>query len=298
MQGAQGQRPDRSVRGDTPLETYERLDALSRPLAERVLQRAIELHAEDQHGPERLTRAQLDQIAAELGIDPRYISAALAAELETARDTPAQSLRERVFAPDRITGGHIVEGDRAAVEKAIIQWLREAEGFRPRARTGSGYRWERDDHWATKLRLTVGSKGSTGSLRGVKSITHRHTETGEGRHLVELDADTRVVSWTAAGITGGVAAAGMLGGAVAAAVGSGSNLFDFFVVAVPTAGAGLTAGLVTAKTWASSIRAGIDRALDGIASPELFQRRRGKRHKSGLARVLDEIGDKLDDIFD
>lgn len=276
--------------------TFDRLDAMSRPLAERVLQRAIELHAEDQHGPDRLTRSQLDQIASELGIDPKYIAAALASELETTHDVPSRSLRERVFAPDRITGGQIIHGDRATVEKAIINWLRAAEGFRPRSKTGTGYRWERDDHWATKLRLSLGDKQGTGSLRGIKTITHRHTEAGEGRHLVELDADTRVVSWTAAGIAGGTAVAGVIGGTVAAAVGSGSNLVDFVAVALPTAGVGITAALITAKAWSSAIRGGIDRALDGIASPELFRKR--KQRKSGIAKVLDDIGDKLDDIFD
>jgi hypothetical protein len=277
-------------------EAMDRLDALSRPLAERVLQRAIELHSQDQLGPERLTRSQLDQIASELGIDPKYISAALVSELETTADLPGRSLRERVFAPDRITGGQIVHGDAATIEKAIINWLRSAEGFRPRAKTGTGYTWERDDHWATKMRLTLGDKQGTGSLRGLKTITHRHTDTGDGRHLVELDADTRVVSWTAAGIAGGTTVLGVIGGTVAALAGSGSDVAEFLMVSLPTATVGISAGLITAKAWASSIRKGLDRALDGIASPELFRKR--KNRKTGIAKVLDEIGDKLDDIFD
>ncbi len=274
----------------------DRLDALSRPLAERVLQRAIELHSQDQLGPEKLTRTQLDQIASELGIDPKYISAALVSELETTADVPGRSLRERVFAPDRITGGQVIHGDRETVEKAIIDWLRAAEGFRPRAKTGTGYTWERDDHWATKMRLSLGDKQGTGSLRGLRTITHRHTDTGDGRHLVELDADTRVVSWTAAGIAGGTTVLGVIGGTVAALSGSGSDIADFLMVSLPTATVGISAGLITAKAWASSIRKGLDRALDGIASPELFRRR--KNRKSGIAKVLDDIGDKLDDIFD
>ncbi|MGF1664838.1 MAG: hypothetical protein ACFCVC_01045 [Acidimicrobiia bacterium] len=277
-------------------EAMDRLDALSRPLAERVLQRAIELHSRDQLGPEKLSRSQLDQIASELGIDPKYISAALVSELETTADLPGRSLRERVFAPDRITGGQVILGDPATVEKAIINWLRSAEGFRPRAKTGTGYTWERDDHWATKMRLSLGDKQGTGSLRGLKTITHRHTDTGDGRHLVELDADTRVVSWTAAGIAGGATVLGVIGGTVAALAGSGSDVADFLMVSLPTATVGISAGLITAKAWSSSIRRGLDRALDGIASPELFRKR--KNRKSGIAKVLDDLGDKLDDIFD
>jgi hypothetical protein len=296
MDGVQRQRPEQDP--SEGWETSDRLDALSRPLAERVLQRAIELHSQDQLGPERLTRTQLDQIASELGIDPAYITQAITAELQTEAKAPEMTLRERVFAPDRITGGQIIHGDQATVEKSIIQWLRGAEGFKPRARTGSGYRWERDDHWATKLRLTLGDKSSTGSLRGLKTITHRHTDMGDGRHLVELDADTRIVSWTAGGVAAGGAVLAVAGGATTAALGSGSNVFDFLVVAIPTATVGVSASLITAKAWASSIRRGIDRALDGIATPELFKSRRGKKRKSGIAKVLDDIGDKLEDIFD
>lgn len=279
-------------------ETFDRLDALSRPLAERVLQRAIELHHDDVHGPDRITRGQLDQIARELGIEPEYVQRALVSELETSQDSDPKSVRERVLAPERISGGRIVEADRQTVERSIIEWLRGQEGFKPRARTGSGYTWERDDHWATKMRMALG--GNRASLRGLKSVTHRHTDLGDGRHLVELDADAKIISNTGAGLIAGFGAASVLGGVAAAAgVPGGNDLAQFLTAMVPTALTGLAAGLITAKAWAHSVRNAIDRALDGISSPELYHRSRAgtQTKRTGIARVLDDIGDAIDDLF-
>ena len=211
-------------------------------MAERVLNRAIALHHDEVHGPDRITRKQLDQIAKELGIEPEFVQAALVAELETGNDADAHSIKALLLAPDRITGGRIVEADRSTVERSIIEWLRGEEGFRPRTKTGSGYKWERDDHWATKLRMSVG--GSKPSLRGLKTVTHRRTDLGDGRHLVELDADAKVVSMTGAGIIAGFGAASVLGGVAAAAgIAGGNDLAQFLAAMVPTAATGLAAGL-------------------------------------------------------
>jgi hypothetical protein len=222
---------------------------------------------------------------------------ALVDELEAHRGQQTHSLRERILAPDRITAGRIVESDQATTEKSIIQWLRGAEGFRPRAKTGSGYVWERDDHWSTKLRMGIQSQ--PGSLRGLKTVTHRHTDLGDRRQLVELDADAKIVSTTGAGIMAGFGAMSIVGG-VAAAMGfaGGNDVAQFLSAMIPTATVGIGAGLITAKAWASSIRNGINRALDGISSPELYQDRRKGRRKTGIAKVLDDIGDAIEDIFD
>jgi len=62
------------------------------------LKRAIELHHEDTNGPDTLSKRQLDEIAAELGIEAHYIESALIAELETSMDSPTADLTERILA--------------------------------------------------------------------------------------------------------------------------------------------------------------------------------------------------------
>jgi hypothetical protein len=276
----------------------DRLDALSRPLAERVLKRAIELHHDDVHGPDRIARTTLEDIASELGVAPEYVRRALAEELET-HQHPPRSIRERVLAPDRVTGGRIVSLDEAAARASIVAWMGGQEGLRPRTRVGDGVRWEKDRHWTTQLRLGLGRSDATGALRNVPSVTHRQTVISESEQLVELDADTRIISQVAAGVGGGLTAAGLIGGIVtAAAMSGGPDALQFLIPFAPAAVVGIGTALIIAKSWLVAVRSGIGRALDGIANPTIREARR-RRHsdrKSGISRVLQDIADALDDL--
>lgn len=276
----------------------DRLDAVSRPLAERVLKRAIELHHDDVHGPDRIARTTLDEIASELGVAPEYVRRALADELETTRHPP-RSIRERMLAPVRVTGGRIVTLDAAETRASIVAWMGGQEGLRPRARVGDGVRWERDRHWTTKLRIGIGRSDATGALRTIPTVTHRQTEISGSEQLVELDADTRIISQVAAGIGGGLTGAGLLGGiATAAAMSGGSDLLQFLIPFAPAAAVGVGTAVIVAKSWLAAVRKGIARALDGIANPTIHEarRRRPSDRRSGFSRVLQDIADALDDL--
>jgi hypothetical protein len=188
--------------------------------------------------------------------------------------------------------------DRADLERSIVEWLRTEEGFRPRARTGAGYRWERDDGMAARFRTSISS--SRGSLRSVRNLTHRQTDLGHGRHLVEIDTDSKIVSTASVGVAAGSVMLSLIGGVISAfGFPGGNDVLQFTAVAAPVAAMGIGAGVITAKAWAAQIRNGVERALDGISAPELRQpRRRRKQRKSGVARVLDNIGDAIEDAFD
>lgn len=248
----------------------ERLDALSIPLAERVIRRAIELQDQAEAGPDRIGRPALEQIAAELGITATVVEQALLEELSTAA---AGSTRERFLAPSRITGGRVVAGDTDSVAAAIDEWMTRQEGLRPRARTRAGVQWERDRNVFTRLRHGLKLSRGTGALRRLPSVTHRQTEVTPSAQLVEIDADSSVVSRTSLAVAGSVAAAAA-GGGIAAAAGlpGGNDLLQFAVVAAPGLVVALSSALAVARGWAASIRRGIDRALDGIANPDLVDR--------------------------
>lgn len=282
-------------------ETFDRLDAVSRPLAERVLRRAIELHDTAAHGPDRITRTTLEEIASELGVAPEYVRRALAEELEIDRHPP-RSLRERILAPDRVTGGRVVRLGPQDTRASIVTWMGGQEGLRPRARVADGVRWEKDRHWSAQLRIGIGRSAGTGALRNIPSVVHRQTEISDEEQLVELDADTKIISQVAAGVGGGLAGAGLVGGVVTAVtVAGGSDIAQFLAPAAPAVFVGATTALIIAKSWMTAIRTGIERALDGISNPSLHvdvgRRRRGAGRRSGLSGVLQDIADTLDDLL-
>jgi hypothetical protein len=281
-----------------------RLDALSRVEAERVLERAIRIQSQKQ-GTEQFTPEQIRRIAAELGVDGSVVDRALREEV-TAAPPPAKA--SRLF-PARIVDRAVVPGSEEAVAEQITGWMENDEGLRAVAPVAGGLRWEKDTHWTTATRLVIGSDG-TKALRGMPEVVHRQTSLGPDEQLVELEVETDRIRNTAWGVGAGVAAAALASGAVvaAAAVG-GSDLLEFASAAVPGLALATASAIVIARAWTTSIRRGMRRALDGIAHPELHRRawrRRSRRirrseerrPRSGLQRLIDEVADALDDIFD
>lgn len=144
----------------------------------------------------------------------------------------------------------------------------------------------------------------------MSEVVHRQIALAPGEHVVELDVDARRIRLTAWGIGGGVSALGLGGGVVAATLLPGGNdLMQFATVAFPAVTVAATSAVVTARLWADSIRRGVDRALSGIAHPELHSRaarRRERRRRrveakggrSGFQRLVDEATDAIENLFD
>lgn len=300
-QGMRDQRnerePSRAAAGDEDLTT--RLDELSRPEMERVLERAIRLHA-DRSDAFTFTRDDIDQIAAELGISTGIVERAMEEELTEA---PAGHESFTLLGPQQIVDRTTVEGARAEVEERLMAWMESEEGLRPASRTDDGVRWVPDSHWTTGARLALGTEG-TKALRGMGQTTHRLTSLAEDRQLVEMEVDTFRVRLGAGLTGGGVSLAGLGGGlAVAFGMSGGSDIAQFLSVAAPMLAAGLASTLVVARAWTASVRKGTERALDGIAHPDLYRRasrRMSKRRgsSSGVERLVDEVSDALDRLLD
>lgn len=275
-----------------------RLDRLSRVDAERVLERAIRLQTQRQR--EAFTSEQIKRIAAELGVDSALVDRAMREQMT---EPPAE--RSGIFGPDRLVDRVTVRGSAVEVDESILGWLEREEGLRPMARIDGGIRWEPDRHWTTSTRLAFGSQ-STKALRGMPEVVHRRTQLAGEEQLVELEVETGRIRATALGLGAGLGIAGIGGGvATAFGVSGGNDLAQFAAVAVPMLAVAGGAALITARAWANSIRRGISRALYGIAHPELHRRslRRRKngekrQRRSGFQRLVDEVADALDDIFD
>jgi len=276
-----------------------RLDALSRTEAERVLERAIRIQSQ-KHATEQFTPEQIRRIAAELGVDGTVVDRALREEV--AAPKPA---RGSWLMPTTLVDRVVAKGTQTVVADRVQRWMDKEEGMQAVAPVPGGLRWQPDKHWTTATRLAIHSE-ATKSLRGMPEVVHRQTELGSDEQLVELEVETGRIKHTAWGVGAGVAAAGAVGGAVAAVLGEGSDLVDFAVAAVPGAVLAAATVVVTARAWASSIRKGMARALSGIAHPELYRRSSRRQHRrfeekpprSGFSRLVDEVADAIDDVFD
>lgn len=285
-------------------ELAEQLDRLTRDDAERVLETAIRLHTQ-RHSSETFTGEQIRHIAHELGLDDSVVDRAIRDELSRAPET-----EERFwFIASRIRDRAEVSGSATEVRDRVMAWMQNEEGLRPIARAHDGVRWEKDSHWLTSTRLAFGSD-ATKALRNMSEVVHRQIPLASEEHVVEIDVDARRIGMTAWGVGGGVSALGVGGGVLAAAlIPGGNDLMQFATVAVPSVTVAATSAVMTARLWAESIRRGVDRALSGIAHPELHSRaarrreRRSRRaeskgRRSGFQGLVDEATDAIDDLFD
>ncbi len=157
-------------------ELADRLDALSRPLAERVLGRAIELQAiaEDEARDEanKISYDDLKKIALEVGIPEDALQKALLEELDTDKDhgvTPT----ERITGPQHVRGGVIVDMDEDEIRRRLRTYFEEQEGLELAGRAGEWIWWRRGGPYRDRV---------------IESVLTEQ-ERGE-RRLVEIDLDT------------------------------------------------------------------------------------------------------------
>lgn len=288
--------------------TTDRLDQISQGQLERILKRAIELQQdEDWKWGHEYDQSDLESIAVELGIDPQFVRKAAIEErtksaltsLEPAPLTPL----EKFLAPNRMAAQARAGGTRREVQRDVGLWMRRHEGLRPRRLTDDGAVWDKDTGIASALRRGLKVSQGTGSLREMSDVEHSVTSLADDEHVVTIEADTSVINKVAAGIAaGGAALAVGTGIAVASSMGGSglANLAEFSggFLGVMALNAGIA--LTVAKSWASSVRRGLQRAVDGVTHPQLYET---QAHSTGdwwskFKRDLSELADDIEDIFD
>lgn len=161
-------------------EIAEQLDSLSRPLAERVLGRAIELQsvqeAAEASDAAKIGYDDLREIALEIGIPEDALKRALLEELETERDHGATPM-EKVTGPKTVRGGLIVEGDRGEIERKLRAYLEQVEGLQIAEDEPPRLGWRDTQNRPARDRIGF-----------VQSITTDQKD--NKRHLLEIDIST------------------------------------------------------------------------------------------------------------
>lgn len=158
-------------------ELADQLDALSRPMAERVLGRAIEIDSEARAAAEAAADTidydTLRDVALEVGISEESLKKALLEDLDTDKDHNARPV-ERATVPDTVRGGVIVSGLAEEVAARLADHLERVEGLRQQRRS-SGISTE----WAPPQ-----------PRQDWPAQTWTVTQRRNDRHLVEIDLTT------------------------------------------------------------------------------------------------------------
>lgn len=125
-------------------ELADQLDALSKPLAERVLGRAIELDSAAQTEAEAAANTidydMLRDVALEVGISEDSLKQALLEELDTDKDHDVRPV-ERATVPDSVRGGVIVRGLAEEVADRLAGYLERVEGLEQQRQHGMLSEW-------------------------------------------------------------------------------------------------------------------------------------------------------------
>ena len=288
--------------------TTDRLDQISQGQLERILQRAIELQQdEDWKWSKEYDQSDLESIAVELGIDPQFVRKAAIEERTKAalRELEPEPLTpvERFLAPNRMSAQASTSGERRAVQRDVGLWMRRHEGLRPRRLTDDGAVWDKDTGIASALRRGFKVSQGTGAIREMSDVEHSVTSLAENEHIVTVEADTSVINKVAAGIAAGGTALAVGAGIGMAAAGDSTALVNlaefaggFFGFMMLNAGLALT----VAKSWSASVRKGLQRAVDGMTHPELYETgtSSGNDWWGRLKRDLADLAEDVEDIFD
>lgn len=287
----------------------DRLDQISQPQLERILQRAIELQQdEDWKWGHEYDQSDIEAIAVELGIDPQFVrKAAIEERTKSAlRELQPEPLTpvERFLAPNRMSAQAPTTGTRREVQRNVGTWMRRHEGLRPRRLTDDGAVWDKDTGIASALRRGFKVSQGTGAIREMSDVEHSVTSISPDEHVVTVEADTSVINKVAAGVAAGGTALAVAAGIGIATTGDpnvAANLAQFaggfFGVMALNAGVALT----VAKGWASSVRRGLQRAVDGITHPQLYDTTGGHTGADWwdkFKRDLADLAEDIEDIFD
>lgn len=246
----------------------DRLHALE---AEKVIQRALELEAEQLDKPHVITTDQLERIAKEIGVDPGFVHQALG----EVRLAPKERSRFAQWVlPDDLIETATIQGlSREDADKVINRWMTTNEGMVRGATTAEGTTWDLDRRALAKLRASLISGDNRISKVAGSDVAHRVHSVTETEHVVALSSNGDLPLMFAKGMI----ALGVLV-AVFGLTGTAAAGLTDFLRALPIfgllAGGFVLAGVTGARRWGQGIRGALRRALNGLVG-STHQRRKG-----------------------
>jgi hypothetical protein len=189
--------------------------SIDRAAADRILARAIELQSSTATDPEgRLTEAQLEALAKEVGLDPINLRQALAEERTRVMVPNEHGMLASLYGNAEVSAQRTVRGSPTQVLKALDDWMQRQESLMPQRYFGERIVWEVRHGIVGQIRRAVSGRGH--ALVRATSVGATVIAVDEGRVLVRLDAQfagyrTLMAQQNVALGGAGLVAAGVLG---------------------------------------------------------------------------------------
>jgi len=190
---------------------------IDRAAVERVLARALELQAGssgDTH--DRLSEAQLHDLAKEVGLDVVHLRQALAEERTRAVVPEEKGLMATLFGSATVSAQRTVNGTPAQVLQALDDWMQRQECLKVKRHFGDRIVWEADQGLSGMVKRVVSGKGA--DLARATDVAATAIAIDATRVMVRLDAHLGGHRASMAQMNAAMAATSLVAGGVIAAL--------------------------------------------------------------------------------
>jgi hypothetical protein len=269
---------------------------IDRAALERIIQRAAELQAGEVDTGEGLSEQEVLKLGNEVGIPGRFLRQALYEESSRGGLERAHGFLARWIGPKRVDASRVVPGERAALERALEQWMTESEALAVKRRLPDRTLWEAQKGLFAQMKRGLGMGGKSYHLARTVEVSYSVTALEDGYCHVALSADVSNTRHAAFSGAAAVAATGVLASAM---------LITFLPVAMPgfllvpgAIGMGIGAGIPKVhRRQAERVQLALEQILDGLERGEIRPQppTPGPR-ASAFVRIADEIKRSLGDV--
>jgi hypothetical protein len=202
---------------------------IDRAAVERVLARALELQAgpsADTH--DRLTEAQLLDLAKEVGLDPVHLRQALAEERTRVAPPEEKGLLAALYGSATVSAQRTVTGTPVQVLQALDDWMQRQECLKVKRHFGERIVWEADQGISGMVKRAVSGKGA--ALARATDVGATAIALDATRVMVRMDAHLGGHRTSAASVNVALSTTSLVAGGVLAALS-----FPVFAVVAPAA---------------------------------------------------------------
>ena len=203
--------------------------AIDRAAVERVLARALELQANPSGDTQdRLTEAQLLDLAKEVGLEPVHLRQALAEERTRVAPPEEKGLLATLYGSATVSAQRTVTGTPTQVLQALDDWMQRQECLKVKRHFNERIVWEADQGLSGMVKRVVSGKGA--ALARATDVGATAIALDATRVLVRLDAQLGGHRASMAQVNAGLAGASLVAGGVLVALS-----FPLLAAAAPAA---------------------------------------------------------------